>query len=83
MNRNTKIIRIFSKQLKTILRTIKAKKIYYSKKLLKCTGDVKKKRNVRRDNWKIKKNKKKTKKKRQIFHVNLQLRKWMFTINPK
>ena len=46
MNRNTKIIRIFSKQLKTILRTIKAKKIYYSNKLLKCTGDVKKKKEI-------------------------------------
>ena len=39
MNRNTKIVKIF----------LKANKIYYSNKLLKCTGDIKKTWNVMKD----------------------------------
>ena len=49
MNRNTKAINIFSKQLK------KEKKIYYSNKLRKCTGGIKEKMDsYERYNWKIK-----------------------------
>ena len=49
MNRNTKAINFFSKQLK------KEKKIYYSNKLRKCTGGIKEKMDsYERYNWKIK-----------------------------
>ena len=44
------------KMYKNLFKTIKkkAKKIYYSKKLLKCIGDIKKVDRYEKYNWKIK-----------------------------
>ena len=64
---------------KNLFETIKKKteKIYYSNKLLKCTGDIKKTWNVMKDI--IGKSKiKSTNRPRK-----LELTKWMFIINPK
>ena len=67
------------KHFKNLFETIKKKfkKIYYSNKLLNCTGNIKKTWNVMKDIIE------KSKIKSTNLHVYLQLAKWMFIINPK